>query len=351
VGQGQFLKLASQVGHAYQLHTPEAVTECLRRGSIVTNHPSRPQPFFVLLPINVQPSIIPSFNLERLPKKPSLQVSTAPEDQIVKAADGLSMARRVVIKVGRGAKRCGQGIMALAEELDAVVVTSPSSVGIVPSSHPRVMGVGGSKGSIAGNYAMENADTLMVIGSRAVCQSDCSRTGYPSAQRVVNINVDVFDATHYHNTYSIVGDVGSALDGLTAELRSSNRAHDTSWLPECEERKTNWREFVAERVTDIQLFDPSWNQEVLNQPSAINVALDWATTNSFRVFFDAGDVQANGFQLCDTDSEDWFYTGQWCQLHGICLQCDSRRRSRGYTFLFGGYRWRWLFCDEPSKPY
>ncbi len=317
IGQGQFLKLASQMGHTYQLHTPEAVTECLRRGSVVTNHPSRPQPFFVLLPINVQPTIIPSFNLERLPKKPSLLVSLAPENQLVEAADALGEAKRVVIKVGRGARKCGQSIMALAEELNAVVVTSPSSLGIVPSSHPRVMGVGGSKGSIAGNYAMENADALVVIGSRAVCQSDCSRTGYPSVQRVVNINADVFDATHYNNTFSVVGDVGGALDGLTSQLKSSTRSRDDAWLSECQKRRAQWREFVAERVNAVRLFDPSWNQEVLNQPSAIKLALDWATKNSFRVFFDAGDVQANGFQLCETDSEDWFYTDSGASYMGF----------------------------------
>jgi 3D-(3,5/4)-trihydroxycyclohexane-1,2-dione acylhydrolase (decyclizing) len=95
---------------------------------------------------------------------------------------------KVVIKVGRGAAGAGSQILELAEKLDAVCVMSPSSVGIIPDSHPRCMGVGGSKGSISGNYAMENADTLIVIGSRAVCQSDCSRTGYPQVHNVINLS-------------------------------------------------------------------------------------------------------------------------------------------------------------------
>ncbi|MHC1740071.1 MAG: hypothetical protein AB9897_03055 [Anaerolineaceae bacterium] len=43
---------------------------------------------------------------------------------------------------------------------------------------------------------MENADLLIAIGTRAVCQSDCSRTGYPKVQHVININADLEDAAH-----------------------------------------------------------------------------------------------------------------------------------------------------------
>ena len=42
---------------------------------------------------------------------------------------------------------------------------------------------------------MENADLLIAIGTRAVCQSDCSRTGYPNVKRVININADLDDAS------------------------------------------------------------------------------------------------------------------------------------------------------------
>jgi len=73
------------------------------------------------------------------------------------------------------------------------------------------MGVGGSKGSLCGNYAMDNADLLIAVGTRAVCQSDCSRTGYPQVKHVININADLDDATHYTRTLALVGDVRRTL--------------------------------------------------------------------------------------------------------------------------------------------
>jgi 3D-(3,5/4)-trihydroxycyclohexane-1,2-dione acylhydrolase (decyclizing) len=41
---------------------------------------------------------------------------------------------------------------------------------------------------------------------------------------------------------------------------------------------------------------------VLTQPAAIKIAADWAMANQVVSFFDAGDVQANGFQIYEPES-------------------------------------------------
>ena len=83
---------------------------------------------------------------------------------------------------------------------------TPIATGCIPYSHPANMGVGGSKGSICGNFAMENADLLIAVGTRAVCQSDSSRTAYPNVQAVININADLDDAfiTTKHFPWSVI---------------------------------------------------------------------------------------------------------------------------------------------------
>ena len=77
---------------------------------------------------------------------------------------------------------------------------SPGSTGVCPDAHPQNMHVGGSKGSISGNFAMADAELVIVVGSRGVCQADCSGIGYKKAQAVININGDFADALHYNNT-------------------------------------------------------------------------------------------------------------------------------------------------------
>jgi 3D-(3,5/4)-trihydroxycyclohexane-1,2-dione acylhydrolase (decyclizing) len=165
------------------------------------------------------------------------------------------------------------------------------------------MTVGGSKGSISGNYAMEEADLLVAVGTRFVCQSDCSRTGYPKARRVVNINADLDAAMHYGKTISLVGDIPATLAALNTALRKdgSKNTAASPWFKACREKRREWDAFRAERYSASRLHDEVWGRKVLTQPAAIKAAADWARANDAVTFFDAGDVQANGFQIVEDD--------------------------------------------------
>ena len=120
----------------------------------------------------------------------------------------------MVIKAGGGSCKFAERVKQLAETCGIPVVLSPGSTGVLPDQHPLNMHVGGSKGSISGNYAMANAELLVVIGSRAVCQSDCSGIGYEKVTDVINLNYDLIDVAHYNRTVLLPGDIGETLDKL-----------------------------------------------------------------------------------------------------------------------------------------
>ena len=170
------------------------------------------------------------------------------------------------------------------------------------------MGVGGSKGSLCANFAMENADLLIAVGTRAVCQSDSSRTGYPAAARVVNINADLADATHYNRTLALLGDVRLTLQELNRALREKPLKADAAWPRSCAAKKADWQALKVERFQTPVLPDEYWGSAVMTQPAAIKIALDWAGERGAVVFFDAGDVQANGFQIAEDDHPDRTFT-------------------------------------------
>ena len=178
--QSLFLKLYSTMGQAYSLHTPWALPTALRRGLNTVDHPHRGGPFFLLMPMNVQPIALQQFNLDELPTGAPPPLGAAAETGGYKrAADAIRAAERIVVRVGGGATGARAEIGELLDTVDGVAVVAPIALGTVPHRHSRNMTVGGSKGSLSGNYAMEEADLLIAIGSRAVCQADCSRTGYP----------------------------------------------------------------------------------------------------------------------------------------------------------------------------
>ncbi|MCX6029018.1 MAG: thiamine pyrophosphate-binding protein [Chloroflexi bacterium] len=300
--QGLFLRLCETMGCAYSLHTPLALPMALRRGMVTVDHPHRGGPFYLLLPMNTQAASLPGFNLDELPHGAIPRMGAAGDEGAYgRAADLLRAAERVVVKIGGGARGAGPALLEFLELTDAVAVHTPIATGIVPYAHPRNMTVGGSKGSLCGNYAMEHADLLVAIGTRCVCQSDGSRTGYPNVQHVININSDVEAATHYGKTVALVGDAGPTLRRLIEALRARGGRAPSPWLAECAAQRAAWEGFKAARYAHPTLHDERWGDQVLTQPAAIKLATDWARGHDVGTFFDAGDVQANGFQIVEDD--------------------------------------------------
>ncbi len=302
--QGTFARLTAVMGRSHVLHTPESVREALRRGAATVRHPYKAGPFFLLMPINTQPAMV-TVNLAALPQALDIPPLAAVEPTVFeRAAARIAAHSRVVIKVGGGGRKFAERIRALAERINAAVVLSPGSLGVLPDRHPLNMHVGGSKGSISGNYAMSQATLLIAVGTRAVCQSDCSGIGYPQASEVINLNGDVDDLTHYANTLTLAGDIGANLDRLLAVLESWSDPIDSSrqaWLTACAVRKQEWARFLKSRLEAEPPVDETWQRRVMTQPQAIRTAIDFADGIGAVKLFDAGDVQANGFQIAADD--------------------------------------------------
>ena len=300
--QGLFGRMTAIMGQSYVLHTPEGIRDALRRGALCVNHPYRAGPFYLLLPINTQPAKL-TVNLAALPVKPELPKLAPADDKAVEQAVAMIVkASKVAIKAGGGSRGRDAAVRRLAEAAGAAIVLSPGSTGVLPDAHAQNMHVGGSKGSISGNFAMAESELLIVIGSRAVCQADCSGIGYKNAQAVININGDFADLTHYNNTTGLPGDITTVAERLATKLEKAGAAKNKSeWLKACTAKKAEWAAYKRNRFECSPLHDEAWQKPVLPQPAAIKIVADFAKQIGAAKFFDAGDVQANGFQIVEDD--------------------------------------------------
>lgn len=307
--QGIFGKMTALMGQSYTLHTPGALRECLRRGTSCVHHPYKAGPFFIMLPINTQPQTV-GVNVATLPDPSRIPaVAPARSEDFAEAVGFLRTHKRVVIKAGGGTRGHSDAVRAFAKSIAAPVVLSPGSTGVLANADPLNMHVGGSKGSISGNHAMENAEAVIMIGSRAVCQADCSGVGYPNAQAVLNINGDPDDLTHYANTICLPGDISSVINALLGELDINTGAELRSdWTKDCAAKKDEWTAFKAARIHAEPIGDAVWQRPVLTQPAAIHAVSSFANRTGAIKFFDAGDVQANGFQIVEDDTSDQTFT-------------------------------------------
>jgi len=319
--QMSFLGMASAMGGAYSIHTGEALPAALKLGAGTVFAPARAGPFYLLLPMNVQGKLMHGFNIDELPVVPRFSASVPDDDTLFdKAAAMLSAAKKVVVKTGNGAKGLAKEVLEeFLERVDAGYVHGPSAVGILPGSNPRNMTVGGSKGSISGNAAMAEADLVVTIGARAVCQWDSSGTAWKNARAFIAINADPIDATHYNHSLPLVGDAQAVLVRLVAALRKAGidkggftkrssgndlKSSDTGvspWFKSLMAWRTEWDNFLGSRFQVETLADSKFGTALLTQPVAVREVVEFARHKGAYKFFDAGDVQANGFQIVEDD--------------------------------------------------
>jgi 3D-(3,5/4)-trihydroxycyclohexane-1,2-dione acylhydrolase (decyclizing) len=341
--QHSFLGLVQEMASGYCLHTPSAVFAAMRRGASTVFHPTRPGPFFLLLPLNTQPEIVPQCNLLELCGRPDFPATMPASDDCLREATRLVRgARSIAIKYGAGAAGCGPEIVELARLIDAVIVSGAGSAGLVPYSEPRYMHVSGSKGSLCGNHAMENADLAIVIGARGVCQWDSSGTGWKNARAVINLNADPEDAFHYNRCVTVLGHARESLRAWIRLLKAEGLAPasgESTWLSANRCTKEAWEGLKKKRREAAVLFDPVWGATVLTQPAAIAIALEFARGRNAACLFDAGDVQANGFQLAEEERPGSVISDTGASYMGFAasaLLASALAAEPRYTFAFSG---------------
>ncbi len=342
--QLSFLKLTSVMGTAYSLHTGEALPAALRRGANAVFSPEQPSPCYFLLPMNVQGQIIPQFNLLELPHTPHApKLVPADKSSYWQATELITKYNRILVKAGNGAHSVDPKLLEeFLERTDAVFVHGPSVVGVLPGSNIRNMTVGGAKGSISGNWAMEKAELVIVIGARAVCQWDSSGTAWKNAKAFIAINTRLEDATHYNKSLPLIGDAGSVLAALLEILREakiSKSGRDSSWLSECKAQRKKWDSF-RERCYQVQgLHDPKWNTRTLTQPVAVETVVAFAQEHDAVKYFDAGDVQANGFQIVEDETPGKTITDTGASYMGFAVSgilASAFADSPHYPIAFSG---------------
>jgi len=137
----------------------------------------------------------------------------------------LESAQRPLILVGGGANwsGCGREIMTLAEMLMAPVATTLMGKSAVPEDHPLVLGMVGMHGRRVANYALEECDVLLAIGTRF---SD-RMIGDPSSCRTKVIHIDIDSGEVGKNvkpTVSLVGDARKVIKTIITSMQVKRKS-------------------------------------------------------------------------------------------------------------------------------
>lgn len=150
----------------------------------------RPGPVFLDVPLDVQatdidPGSLPCFVPQPVKRRP-LTLSCS------KLAERLRMAKRPLLLGGEGIREAGaaEEFLKFAELLKIPVATAwmPD---IYPPDQPYYVGRIGTLGTRAGNFALQNADFILAVGSRlSVPQTTFSWENFANRAYVISINID-----------------------------------------------------------------------------------------------------------------------------------------------------------------
>ena len=102
----------------------------------------------------------------------------------------------------------------------------------------------------------------------------------------------------YNNSVRIQGDAEEVLLKIIELLKKTeNKTSDPEWLKECTDKRMEWETYKQLRYDNPVLVDEKRGESILTEPAAIKKAVDFADMHGCVKIFDAGDVQANGFQI------------------------------------------------------
>lgn len=133
----------------------------------------RPGPCWLDIPLDIQGAFIETdeligYKAEELPKQNKMKEATEKTELLYKVLEHLKSAKRPVIYAGNGI-RLADGVGKLHElvnQLGIPVVTCWNSIDLMETEDIYYAGRGGTMGDRAGNFAVQNSDLLLSIGSR-----------------------------------------------------------------------------------------------------------------------------------------------------------------------------------------
>jgi acetolactate synthase-1/2/3 large subunit len=181
-------------------------------------HTGRRAPGALEIPIDLQYAEVAHMDF------PPIAEPDFPPDpaKLAQAVEKIGGASRRVIVAGGGviASGAGEALTALAEKLDAPVITTVDGRGAIPEDHP--LAVGNYYGSAGIYQAIAGADLTVAVGTKFAVGVDGGSARFTPPGELLQIDIDprMVGRTH-HAHLGIVADAGAALEGILEGLNEA----------------------------------------------------------------------------------------------------------------------------------
>jgi len=209
--------------HNFRVTDPKLFPETMKKAFLIATT-GRYGPVHVDIPVDILYADITDEQMNKEAKipKPKRNLSG-----LLDAIKLLEKAERPTIMVGGGVtwSRAGPEIVRLSEMLMAPIVTTLMAKGSVPENHPLVLGVCGMHGRQVANYALNNCDVLLAIGTRFSDRVTGKLSEFGAKTKVVHVDIDSSEiGKNVKGRVGLVGDAWTVVHALIAGLQKRPKA-------------------------------------------------------------------------------------------------------------------------------
>lgn len=180
--------------YAAMIERPEDIRYALEKGWHLATT-GRPGPVWIDIPVNYQGMSIESDTLRGYDAAQDDAMLPPPvgEATIATVLEKLKAAKRPVLHAGYGIRLSGgyAAFRKLVDKLGIPVVTYWNAVDLIENDHPLYCGRAGNMGDRPGNWAIQNADLVLAIGTRiSIRQVGYNWKTWARAAEVIMVDVD-----------------------------------------------------------------------------------------------------------------------------------------------------------------
>ena len=232
---------------------PQKIRFHLEKAMYLGKH-GRPGPCWLDIPLDIQAALINENTLEGyIPPEKSTNHDWQLNDKISEIITTIKKSERPVILAGNGI-RCAHAVELfsdLVKLLKIPVVVSRTAMDLLSYEDEFYIGRSGIDADRAGNFAVQNSDLLLVMGSRlGIRQVGYNWQSYARKAKIIHIDIDSSELSKKSiNAYlNIESDLKDFMNIFQSRVREERIPLFTNWLEKCHKYKQRYTQFVFDKT-------------------------------------------------------------------------------------------------------
>ena len=239
--------VSSMCKYAQMLEDPKQIKYMLEKAWHEMKS-GRPGPVWLDVPVNFQGAVIETDDLEGFVPEEDENIPPQVDDETVNLIiSKIKNSERPVIYAGNGIRISGgyEKFRELADRLGVPVVTYWDSIDVIETENPLYCGRGGNMGDRAGNFAVQNSDFILAIGTRlSIRQVGYNWQTWARAAQVAMVDIDRAELKKHtiHVDIPVWADAADFIEKMNSLIENEEQPlfRNDSWRAQCVEWKNKY---------------------------------------------------------------------------------------------------------------